>query len=105
MLASGNFIETNMAICTALRQGAQPINISIYISLHIAAILPAHAIERARQLAERAQLAGLHERGEDVAAVERGALHRRPRCRRAVGVACPEGVARADGIILFLAGG
>ena len=41
------------------------------VRLHVAAVLAADLVERVRQLAERAHLAGLHQRGEDVAAVER----------------------------------
>src|SRR5438045_773762 len=79
------------------RRSASPIS-------HVAPILPAHPIERVRNLPERADLDGLHELGEHVPAAGGELLERLQRRGRARRVARLEGTHRRHlSLLLFLA--
>src|SRR5439155_4006307 len=79
------------------RRSASPIS-------HVAPILPAHLIERVRNLPERADLDGLHELGEHVPAAGGELLERLQRRGRARRVARLEGTHRRHlSLLLFLA--
>ena len=71
-------------------------------NLHVTAILAADLIHRAGELAQGADLAGLHQSREDVAALDGGSADGVERGGRRRGVALPEGITRFDGVVLLL---
>src|SRR6202035_4876830 len=71
---------------------------------HVAAILPAHLIQRARDLPERADFDALHQLGEHIATTGCRLLQRGERRRTARRMACLEGAHRRDLILLLFLG-